>query len=555
MGLAPLADWSTQQPFIDLMKTARTWTGEPSGQGGGWDHADLLAGNHLDRDGWPMSLPPELAAVETVILTGQPEAAVSLAGRYRLTFAGEGVVEVSGVSDLAYGEGEIRFDYAPGNGFVGISIRETDPNETGDYVRDIVVVKEENLERHAAGGIFNPDWLARIEDFRALRFMDWMATNNSRIATWDERPQPADYTYALRGAPLEIMVALANETGADPWFTLPHLATDGHLRTFAEYVRDTLDPRLKAHVELSNEVWNGAFEQGRWADEQGRARWGTDADDAGAQYYGMRASQMAMIWDEVFGAEADARLVKVISTHPGWLGLERAILGAPRWVMEDPVNNRPPAAYFDAYGTTGYFEARLGTDDKAPTVLAWIAESRRMAEDDAAAMGLKHAARRDHVEAHRYDRAVALAARELLDGAVTGAPEGSVTHLLDVVLAYHADAAARHGLDLVAYEGGAHVVGIGAWIDNAELTAFFAHLSYTEEMGKLYDLLLQGWKDVGGTLFTAYYDVIMPSQWGSWGALRHLDDKNPRWDALETFNRETEAWWDAPVEAVRPDDR
>ena len=38
-----------------------------------------------------------------------------------------------------------------------------------------MVVKEEHVELHEAGAIFNPDWLARVADLRAVRFMDWMA--------------------------------------------------------------------------------------------------------------------------------------------------------------------------------------------------------------------------------------------------------------------------------------------------------------------------------------------------------------------------------------------
>jgi hypothetical protein len=427
---------------------------------------------------------------------------------------------------------------------VALAISRTDPRGVGDHIRDVEVVKRENVALHEAGAVFNPDWLARVEDFRALRFMDWMATNGSAVSEWDERPRPGDHTYALRGAPLEVMVALANETGTDPWFTLPHLATDEHIRRFAEYVRDRLDPRLKAHVEFSNEVWNLSFEQAQWADRQGRARWGADVDDARVQYYGMRAAQMATIWDDVYGSAAEDRLVKVISTQTGWLGLEASLLEAPRWVAENPAANRPPAEYFDAYGVTGYFGAGLGADDKAAAVRSWIERSEKAAEAEAGGLGLDGAAREAHAAAHRHRRAVALAARELRDGSVTGDPDGSLAHLLGALLPHHAEAATRAGLRLVMYEGGTHVVGQGERVEDAELTDFFTHMNYAPEMGRLYETLLKGWKAAGGTLFTAYFDVGAPSKWGSWGALRHLDDANPRWEALMAFNRGTDAGWE-----------
>jgi Ca2+-binding RTX toxin-like protein len=38
--------------------------------------------------------------------------------------------------------------------------------------------------------------------------------------------------------------------------------------------------------------------------------------------------------------------------------------------------------------------------------------------------------------------------------------------------------------------------------------------------------------------------VGSPSKWGSWGALRHLDDANPRWDVLQAYNHGVAAWWE-----------
>src|SRR5690606_9369599 len=138
------------------------------------------------------------------------------------------------------------------------------------------------------------------------------------------------------------MVALANQTGADPWFNMPHMATDDYMRRFAEYVRDNLDPALKAHIEFSNEVWNWQFSQAQWAEAEGKKRWGQDSK--WVEFYGLRAAQMAQMWDEAFADQASTRLVKVISTQTGWLGLEEAILGTPLWVAEDAANNRPSAS-------------------------------------------------------------------------------------------------------------------------------------------------------------------------------------------------------------------
>lgn len=545
MGLAGVNDWAAEQPFIDVMKTARPWTGHLPGQWGGWDEKQLAAGGWLDEAGWLRAMPPELTSVSTLMLTEQDPASASLAGRYRLTWSGKGSLRVEGrVANVVRKPGEIWFDYTPGEGFVLLTIDATDPEKTGDYVRDIAVVKAENVDLHAAGAIFNPDWIARIEDLRALRFMDWMQTNGSKIAAWEERPLPGDYTWSWRGVPVEVMVALANEVGADPWFTLPHQATDAHMRAFAEYVRDHLDPRRKAYVEYSNEVWNWTFEQSHWAAAAAKARWGWSAgDDAWMQFVGMRGAQMATIWKDVFGAAAEDRLVAVVSTQTGWLGLEEPLLEAPLWVAEDPETNRAPAKYFDAFGVTAYFGHRFAKE-KAPQVLDWIAESRAAAARAAEAKGLSGPAAKADAERHQFDLANARAEAELRDGSVTGDPDDSIAALVDHLLATHAETARRNDLALVMYEGGTHLVLGHEWHEDPDLTAFLAQFNYGPEMAGLYETLFEGWRSVGGTMFNAYVDVTGQSRWGSWGALRFLDDDNPRWDALMRYNRAVPAWWE-----------
>ena len=529
MNLMPIADWSPQAPFLDHFKTARPWIGHLPGQWGGATEQDLAAAGYLDAQGWPTALPPELGSIGTVILTDLPESAQSLAGRYVLRFDGEGIVEVSGrARNQRYGKGEVSFDFTPGPGPVEIRLQRI--NKGGNYPRNITVVKEAHLQRHGAGEIFNPDWLNLLDGFDVLRFMDWMETNDSAIAGWEERPQLSDYSWARKGVPLEVLLTLANELGADPWFNMPHRADDSYIRNFARAVEGGLDFDLKTYVEYSNEVWNWQFEQATWADTQAQARWG--GSDLWMQFYGGRAAEVAQIWTEVFGAASPDRLVRVLSSQTGWLGLEEQILTAPLWVAE-AADREPPANYFDAYAVTGYFGGILGLQDRAPILRAWIADSQQHARDAAADKGLRGAEAEAFFAKHQYDVASVQAAAELSDGLVTGDSTDTLADLLGRVLPYHRAVAEQHGLDLIMYEGGSHVVGIGPMVEDALLTGFFTHFNYTPEMGTLYARLLSGWQDLGGSLFGAYADVAVPGKWGSWGALRSLSDSNPRWAALE----------------------
>ncbi|MBC7156427.1 MAG: hypothetical protein H5U20_02805, partial [Rhodobacteraceae bacterium] len=526
VGLAAISDWSTEAPFLDQMKSARPWFGHLPGQWGGIEPAELAARGLLDAHGWPLAIPGEAAALATLILTDLPEGAATRAGRYRLRHAGDGTLELGGRARVVRrAPGELWFDFTPGPGPVIVTLRAT--GGPAGPIRDISVVHERHVAAFDAGAIFNPDWLARIEGVAGLRFMDWMATNGATLADWEDRPEPGDATWAANGVPVEVMVALANRLRADPWFTMPHLATDTYLRRFAAAVRDGLAPGLKAHVEFSNEVWNWQFPQARWAEAAGRARWGQDG--TWVQAYAARAEEMATIWADAFGPAAAGRLVRVLAVQTGWPGLEEAILAPPLLAAERGPGAPPPATAFDAYAVTAYVSAALGTPGKAALVHGWLDASRAAAEAGARARGLNGAEAAAHVAAHRFDLARARALDELIDGRESGDPADSLADLLGRVLPYHARVAAAHGLELVMYEGGTHVA---ATTDDPEIRAFFENLNYSPEMGEVYRRLLDGWAALTDAPFNAHVDVAAPSGSGDWGALRHLADDNPRWRAL-----------------------
>lgn len=534
MGLGELADWSPQQPFIDRMKMARTWVGHLPGRWGGRSSQQLSDGGYLDAAGWPWGIPPELRALEALLLTDQPAAALGLAGLYRVTYDGQGDLRITGRGrTVRRQKGEIWFSYVPGDGPVGLEIRATDPQGSGDYIRNIAVVHERHIALFEAGAIFNPDWIAHVADLRLLRFMDWMMTNGSEIASWQQRPRLSDYTYTRRGAPIAVMLALANQIAADPWLTLPHMADDDYIRRFAETVKAGLDPGRRVFVEYSNELWNFSFAQTHWARDMAKARWGQDAPgDAWIQFAGLRAAEVAGIWGEVFGKAADARLVRVIATHTGWKGLEVAMLSAP---LAQADGLLPPVAAFDAYAVTGYFGLELGNGEGAEQTLKWLADSAAQARAEGLAKGYKRAKLAAYVDENRHRAAIPLAAKALR--------QGSLQVLTQEIFPYHAKVASDAGLQLLMYEGGSHVVGLAEYINNDALSEFFIELNYSDAMGLLYRDLLQGWRAAGGTLFNAFVDVGAPSKWGSWGALRYLEDDNPRHAVLQRFNQQVPAWW------------
>ncbi len=504
LGLAGIHDWSVQQPFLDVMKTARPWTGHVGDQWGGMDHDALARDGWLNENGWPNALPPGVTGIATLVLTDLPADTGGVAGHYLLRWQGKGSVKIEGRAQSVRPEqGGLGFDYTPGEGAVIVTLTEID---LADPIRNLTLVRADRVAAHDAGAIFNPDWLARIRGVRLIRFMDWMLTNNATLATVADSPKPADYTWARNGVPVEVMVALANELGADPWFTLPHLAEDDLVRFYAESVAELLHPDRTAWVEFSNEVWNWQFEQAHWAEEQGKARWGQDG--TWTQFYALRASEVAAIWSAILPPE---RLVRVIATQTGYTGLEETILNAPLVMAE---GKPAPAQSFDAYAVTGYFAGLMVIEEKLPLVKGWLAESAKA--DPAQPLAL----------------ATTRAAEELRDGRHSGLPEDTVQDLLTRLLPYQADVARKAGLKLVMYEGGTHLVGIGPVVEDPEVAAFLQHLSYAPEIGPIYTEVMQGWAKLTDAPFNAFVDVYSPGKWGSWGALRHLGDDNPRWQAI-----------------------
>jgi hypothetical protein len=297
--------------------------------------------------------------------------------------------------------------------------------------------------------------------------------------------------------PLEIMIELANRLGADPWFNIPHKATDDYIRNFARLVKQRLDTKLKAYVELSNEVWNWSFPQSHYALEQGKARWG-DKGDAFVQWYGMRAAQMADIWKQEFGEEK-SRVVAILSTQTAWKGLEGGVLDCTYWVAE---GNTPCYQHGDAYAITGYISGNLGVPENDKVIESWLKD---------ADGGFKQALEQ-------------LGDKSQLGGNVKDTYEGFL---------YHGRVAQSKGLRLVVYEGGQHIVSPHG---SDKFTRFFVELNRRPEMYQHYLNLLNSWKQANGTLFVHFSDIAEPSKWGSWGALEYVDQAHsPKYDALMDF--------------------
>ena len=378
-NLHRLAFWSPQLPFLDGFKSSRQWltqdinsTRNEEGEYVNTWNTQEFSELDLDANGWIKSLPkpedePEYSSVGTILyrdLGSYP------GGKYVVLYEGEGTIEYdfdatkdSSASVL----GRDVIDVEPSNSGIWLRITETDPNDTGNYLRNIKVLPEEY--EYAQEQIFNPDFLEKIQPFNTLRFMDWMATNHSLQGEWENRPTPESSVFSGEIASLESMVELANRTDTDPWFTIPHMATDEYVVNFAEYVKDNLDPELKIYVEYSNEVWNRDFDQGWWVEERGIEEFAdsTAGDFAKRMdWYSQRTTEITQFWDEVFDTDKE-RVIGVMAGQAANAWTARRPLDY-KW-SEAPLSHEEYG--IDAIAFAPYFGSYLGSGEYELEIESW----------------------------------------------------------------------------------------------------------------------------------------------------------------------------------------
>ena len=514
--LAP-NDWVSSQPFIDLFKASRPWVTITNGA---WDTGQN-ARVTFDAQGWVKAKPLDVDSVSTILFTGAEDNAHPK-GRYVVTWEGEGTVRVDStrIDTAASGPQRVVFDFQ-GESPIRIDIQSTDPQGNGNYIRNIRVFEEKLEPLLRAGEVFHPVFLQRIEDMRVLRFMDWEATNLVPPGRWDQMPAADAARYwGDSGVPLPVMVQLANQVGADPWFCIPHLADDPFVRQFATYVRDNLSPSLVSYVQFSNEVWNFSFPQAQYAYEQAAKDLGFEGGTGWLQWYGMRAAEVARIWKGVFaekGVQARTKTVFEAMNNPD------PALQAPDYVARKGI--AAPYRSFDVYATNGYFGHGFVEPANRATLERWLKEP---------------------------DGGFASAFKQLREGGLL-LEEGSTDSIPAMRRWFESEARTAHslGLEMVVYEGGSHIADPFSASPSPELLAFYLALHRRPEMGELYSDLLAAWKAVGGTVFVHFNDAGLPSRFGSWGLYETFETlTSPRAEAITAFQAAQSPWWNDPRPAT-----
>jgi Ca2+-binding RTX toxin-like protein len=512
MNLTSVNYWSTQEPFIDRFMTSNEWVlRDPSGK---------ITGEAapLDRFGEVTTLEPGYMLSSSFAVDPLSAGKVN---SYVFTYEGTGTFSFTGAKVISSEPGRIvleptRTDATPA---VYVVMKSSDP---ADPVHDIHAVRADQVAQFEAGEIFNPDFLAKADDWSTLRFMDWGGTNTLQEISWDSRATLDDANWASQsngdGVPLEIKVALANQTGSDMWFNIPSMADDTYVANAMAYIRDNLDPTLKVHLEYSNEVWNWSFAVAKYAMTMGNNLFGTDANGDGVInpddkaeavqgnymiYYGYRSAQIADIAKEVFSAAPD-RLETVVAVQTGNSGLFQYIQDG---IARAGVGTT--AELFDELAVTTYFGheismASSNAADKA-IVLGW---------------------------AQSGEAGMAAAFKELETGGALSSDLSMA--VMAKQLANQAAIANANGLTMVAYEGGAHLTPASfSGDDQTVMIDFINRLMNDPRMGELYTKMVGTFEAAGGDLLMAFADTGTSTKSGYWGNLDSIyQDSSVRYDAL-----------------------
>lgn len=194
-------------------------------------------------------------------------------GAYELRWVGSGAVSVGGIGDLhdVVDAGDVHrgtVDLINTPGVFGQLLTITINNGPGQSVTSLQLIPP-GVDPTAS---FYPPFLAALAPFRALRFMDWEATNGSTLVSWADRPTTARFG-AQDGVPYELILELINLTGKDAWLTVPEKVDDDFIDQMAQFFAQGLDfariqkardaagftTPFRLYVENSNETWNGGF--------------------------------------------------------------------------------------------------------------------------------------------------------------------------------------------------------------------------------------------------------------------------------------------------------
>ncbi len=334
--------------------------------------------------------------------------------------------------------------------------------------------------------VFHPLTLRGLSNWRFLRAMDWMHTNNSTITSWGQRTyyKHVNQVESDHGVAFEYLLTLANVLGSDVWINIPHRADDNYVNNLAAYLRDNLHPSLKVYVEYSNEIWNNGFPftQGSWVEAKGVQLYPSVSKfEARLQYQADRSARFADLFKWAFAAGAQ-RVIAVIAGQ-----------AANTFTGDRLLNWRNTYKHVNAYAIAPYFGAELSGDTA--------------------------------VASYTLDRLFGRIATTSIPAAVG-------------MIKPNAALASSRAVRLIAYELGQHLTGADAF------TKLFVAANRDYRMGQATLNYLNALRANGLQEFGYYNDISVFRKFGSWGARESQAQENvPKLNAINSFKTGNPCWW------------
>lgn len=475
-NLAGVVDWSSEFVFVDVMKQSRTWTPHSLEANAEWDSGVEIP---LRDDGYPMSIPYDNGVdppqgVRAIMFADLEN--VFPAGQYRFIAEGVGTIQLWGAASLALQcpiDTIVELDNS--SGILALEILESSFNDPINGIHLVMPGYHDTFESNP----FHPELLSFIEDFQVIRFMDWMSTNGSEVVEWSDRNLPSSITQTTaNGVSYEYLIEISNLTQKDLWVNIPHKASDDFIIQFATMLRDQVDSGLKIYLEYSNEVWNNIFSQNVYAAEAAEAVGYTGEPwDLSWQYTAKRSADVFQLFEDVFVDHN--RLVKVL---PG--------IAVNSWVNNFIIDRfseseyNPTGVTADALAIAPYFGGVANSIGDA---------------------GLANT----------------ITVEEILDSMEMSLPESFLW------MDENKQLADDTGLDLIAYEGGQHLVAYFPYDNNQAFVDKLLEVNRHPRMEELYCAYFDYWYDtVEGGVFASFSSHGGYSQFGSWGVKETYEDVN-----------------------------
>ena len=249
-NLSGIAYYSSQFPFADLMKSGGGWSSREDN--GTWG----AAFPSMTPDGYPASLKPGQHALNAVAWAGSN----FKAGRYVVLWDGDGAISfpLSNVTIAETSAHRIAIDVTDTTGSLWVGDRPHQRDRPGEK-RPLPLARHRGdlRQRAVQPALPEPDRAVLAAALHGLGRDQRLA--GRRVGR--PRPRGRRQLGDAGGVPIEVMIDLANTLHVDPWFCMPHQASDDYVRQFATLVHARLDPALHPHIEYSNEVWNTGFAQ------------------------------------------------------------------------------------------------------------------------------------------------------------------------------------------------------------------------------------------------------------------------------------------------------